>query len=172
MAGSGYNGSGSSGCPPARVHIRFARLVTCRQGIGGPKNCRDSETDNLEAPLWCALIYLSGIAGRRLNVLLVGSTIIPTDSSAVTPNSGSVPGAAKITRPAVVQSHTAEKVPPGPTNRNADNSRCAFQFFLRSLKRKVGFAALSRWIVASFAKAPVAREALKRNNHGSASFAV
>jgi hypothetical protein len=49
-----------------------------------------------------ALIYLSGIAGKRLSVLLVGSTMIPTDSSAVTPKSGSVPGAAKTTRPAVV----------------------------------------------------------------------
>src|SRR5881392_2661784 len=46
--------------------------------------------------------YFNGIAGRRLSVLLVGSTMIPTDSSAVTPRTGSTPGLAKITRPAVV----------------------------------------------------------------------
>ena len=46
--------------------------------------------------------YFNGIAGSRLSVLFAGSTVIPTDSSAVIPKSGSVPGGAKITRPAVV----------------------------------------------------------------------
>src|SRR5438034_2643342 len=46
--------------------------------------------------------YFNWIAGRRLSVLLVGSTMIPSDARAGTPGTGSAPGLAKLTRPAVV----------------------------------------------------------------------
>ena len=46
--------------------------------------------------------YFSGIAGNLLSVRLVGSIVIPTDPSAVTPKIGSTLSGPKITRPAVV----------------------------------------------------------------------
>jgi hypothetical protein len=46
-------------------------------------------------------LYFKGIAGNRFGVLFAGSTIMPTDSSAVTPSNGSHSDVPKITRPAV-----------------------------------------------------------------------
>ena len=45
--------------------------------------------------------YFSGIAGSRFNVWFAGSIVIPTDSRAVTPRSGSAASGPKMTRPAV-----------------------------------------------------------------------
>jgi hypothetical protein len=56
----------------------------------------------MREPGIAARSHFSGIAGRRLRVLVAGSTVIPTDSSAVTPKTGSTPGVRNITRPAVV----------------------------------------------------------------------
>lgn len=48
------------------------------------------------------LSYFRGIAGSRLRTRLAGSTVMPTDSSAVTPSNGSALSGPKITRPAVI----------------------------------------------------------------------
>jgi hypothetical protein len=46
--------------------------------------------------------HFRGMAGNRLSVLLAGSTLMPTDSRAVTPRSGSQSGSPKMTLPAVI----------------------------------------------------------------------
>ena len=58
-----------------------AALSSCRRLISACESREGRRRKNSAA----GLIYLSGIAGRRSSVLLSGSTIIPTDSSAVTP---------------------------------------------------------------------------------------
>src|SRR5207244_7825714 len=50
------------------------------------------------------LVGFSGTAGRRFTVWLTGSTVMPTDSSVVSPSSGSTSSVPKITRPAVTWS--------------------------------------------------------------------
>jgi hypothetical protein len=62
-----------------------------------------AQTDSyVEADLQVRLRrYFSGMAGSRLSFLFTGSTMMPTDSSAVTPKIGSVPSGPKMTRPAV-----------------------------------------------------------------------
>ena len=42
------------------------------------------------------IAHFKGIAGRRFRVLFAGSTTMPIDSRAVTPNRGSEPGWPKI----------------------------------------------------------------------------
>ena len=46
--------------------------------------------------------YFSGIAGNRLSCRLAGSTVMPTDSNAVTPRIGSASSGPKMTLPAVI----------------------------------------------------------------------
>lgn len=71
----------------------------------GTKNCRDLQGQGGAAcslkSRGSALNLFKGMAGRRFRVRFAGSTVIPTDSSAVTPRIGSASSGAKITRPAV-----------------------------------------------------------------------
>jgi hypothetical protein len=73
--------------------------------------------------------HFSGIAGSRLSVLLAGSTAIPTDSSAVTPKSGSVPGGAKNHS---ARSRFSHELEPGDIDRALDEMKRAGAILLQS----------------------------------------
>ncbi len=55
----------------------------------------------IRTPTGMSQAYLRGIAGKRFRVRFVGSTVIPTDSSAVAPRMGSAFSGPKMIRPAV-----------------------------------------------------------------------
>jgi len=63
--------------------------------------CRD-RVGNEATRLVGAVILFNGMAGNRFRVRLAGSTVMPTDSRAVTPSSGSASSGPNTTRPAVI----------------------------------------------------------------------
>ena len=102
-------GWASRGREAATLYFRKSKLITS----GTPTNVslKGAFDPYLRAPtqesFWSIAVaprrlYFSGMAGKRLSVWVAGSTVIPADSSAVTPNSGSTLSGPKITLPAVI----------------------------------------------------------------------